>query len=155
MEMNVMSWGPTEDNGRSAKLGISRALLNDVIQASDFLCVCLRLSDLTRALLKKPQLELMKTGAGLVNTSRAEIIEKEALYSELASGRISAALDVYHQEPLTANDRLRKLPNVLLSPHMGYVTQEVYDVFFTQVVENIQAWHDGKPYRDALGGPTK
>jgi len=150
MGMDVVSWGPTDDKGRSQKLGVRRTTLDEVLLISDFLCVCLRLSDSTRTLLTRPKLSLMKNGASIINTSRAEIIEKQALYAELSSGRISAALDVFHQEPLPAEDPVRKFPNVLLSPHMGYVTGEVYETFFTQVVENITAWSSGKPYRDAL-----
>lgn len=148
--MNVVSWGPTEDNGRSDKMGVQRMSLSDCLQASDVLSINLRLSEKTRHLLGAKELSLLKNGGFLVNTSRAEIIEKDAFYSELKKGRICAALDVFYKEPLPEDDPIRKFQNVLLSPHMGYVTNEVYQIFFTQVVDNILAWKNGTAYKDAL-----
>ena len=148
--MNVISWGPTEDNGRSLRMGIQRMELADCLKNSDVLSICLRLSEKTRNILGAKELALLKDGVFLINTSRAEIIEKDALYEELESNRIWAALDVFYKEPLPQNDPLRRFSNVLLSPHMGYVTKEVYQTFFTQVVDNIIAWKNGAPYQDAL-----
>ncbi len=148
--MKVISWGPTEDKGRSANLGIERLPLEECLKESDALCICLRLSEKTKGLLHEEQLGMLKTGSALVNTSRAEIIDKDALYSELKKNRIWAALDVFYNEPLPIDDPLRTFPNVLLSPHMGYVTNEVYESFYSQVVENIQNWNKGAPYRNAL-----
>lgn len=150
MDMNVISWGPTADNGRSEKYGLQRIPLTEVLSQSDVLAICLRLSEKTRNLLAAPELERLKTGSLLVNTSRAEIIVKNDLYKELETGRFNAALDVFHNEPLDEDDPLRKFSNVLLSPHMGYVTEEVYEIFFEQVVDNIIAWDSGKPYKNAL-----
>ena len=148
--MNVISWGPTEDNGRSVRMGIQRMELAECLKNSDVLSICLRLSEKTRNILGAKELALLKDGVFLINTSRAEIIEKDALYVELGSNRIWAALDVFYKEPLPQNDPLRRFSNVLLSPHMGYVTKEVYQTFFTQVVDNIIAWKSGVPYQDAL-----
>jgi len=152
MDMNVVSWGLTPDGGRSEKLGISRVSLEECLSSSDFICICLRLSDSTRGLLGKAELSSIKNGATLINTARAEIVTKEALYAELSSERISACLDVHYEEPLPHADPLRQLPNVVLSPHMGYVTAEVYDLFYGQVVENLFNWNHGRPFNDALNG---
>jgi phosphoglycerate dehydrogenase-like enzyme len=150
MDMNVISWGPSPDQGRQEKYGILRLELAEVMKNSDVVAVCLRLSEKTKGILGPQELALLKDSACLVNTSRAEIIQKSALYAELKSARISGAFDVFYEEPLPADDPIRTLPNVLLSPHMGYVTHEVYEKFFSQVVENILAWKNGHPYRNAL-----
>ena len=76
--------------------------------------------------------------------------ERTALYEELRSKRFWAALDVFYAEPLPVNDPIRSFENVLLSPHMGYVTDEVYETFFNQVTDNVLAWKLGAAYRDAL-----
>lgn len=148
--MNVISWGPTEDNGRSKKLGVQRVTLAEALIQSDVLCICLRLSAQTKNLIGENELSHLKSSMSLINTSRAEIIEKNALYNELKRGRIYGAFDVFHHEPLSKIDPIRTFPNVLLSPHMGYVTTEVYDTFFNQVVDNIMAWKTGAPYQNAL-----
>lgn len=153
MDMNVISWGPTPDQGRQEKYGIRRLELAEVMRNSDVVTICLRLSEKTKGILGPQELALLKNGACLVNTSRAEIIQKNALYVELKSTRISGAFDVFYEEPLPIDDPIRKFPNVLLSPHMGYVTHEVYEVFFSQVVGNILAWKNGQPYRNALERP--
>lgn len=150
LDMTVISWGPTEDAGRSAKLGVERVSIDECLRRSDVLSVNLRLSEKTRSLIGSKELKTMKDGACLVNTARAEIVDKDALYVELRSGRIRGAFDVFHEEPLPPHDPIRSLPNVLLSPHMGYVTDEVYQLFFSQVVTNIISWKNGVPYKDAL-----
>lgn len=150
LDMNVISWGPTNDQGKAAKLGVERLSLDECLKRSDVVCICLRLSDQTRGLLKEKELRLLRDRSILINTARAEVVEKEAFYAELKSGRIGAALDVFYSEPLPQDDPIRSFPNVLLSPHMGYVTQEVYNIFFPQVVENILNWSEGRDYRDAL-----
>jgi phosphoglycerate dehydrogenase-like enzyme len=150
MDMKVLSWGPTEDAGRSAKLGIERATFEECMSRSDVISINLRLSEKTKGLVTAKALKSMKDGACLVNTARAEIVDKEALYAELKKGRIRGAFDVFHEEPLPTEDPFRKLPNVLLSPHMGYVTDKVYDTFFSQVAENILAWKQNQPFKNAL-----
>jgi phosphoglycerate dehydrogenase-like enzyme len=91
---------------------------------------------------------MMKAGALLVNTARGPIVDEDALIEALKSNKIrGAALDVFNQEPLAAGHPLRKLNNVLLTPHLGYVTEENYRMQFAQIVENIDAWLNGKPVR--------
>ncbi|MEJ2016496.1 MAG: NAD(P)-dependent oxidoreductase, partial [Limibacillus sp.] len=90
----------------------------------------------------------MKPDAALINSSRGEIVERQALLDWLARNpEASAALDVYETEPLPADDPLRGHPQLLLTPHVGYVSRENYTTFYTQTVENIRAWLAGKPIR--------
>ncbi len=152
--MKVSSWGPTPDGGRSEKLGIERIELRECLERSDYVVVGLRLSDQTRGLLGATELALLRDGAHLINAARAEIIDKNALYAELRSGRIFAGLDVFYQEPLPENDELRQFKTTVLSPHMGYVTRNVYETFFTQVAENIHNWSEQRPYRNALASES-
>lgn len=152
MNMRVVSWGPTEDRGRSEQYGVARLSLEQLFQESDIVAICLRLSDKTRGIIDQKVLALLKDGACLVNTARAEIVDKRALYDVLASGRIRGAFDVFYEEPLPVDDPMRTYPTVLLSPHMGYVTNEVYQIFFSQVVQNILAWTRGESFKNALAG---
>jgi phosphoglycerate dehydrogenase-like enzyme len=110
--------------------------------------VHLQLSPRTRGLIGAADLDLMKPDAYLINTSRGPIIDEDALVNALQTGRIAgAALDVYAQEPLPANHRLRRIPNLLLTPHIGYVTRETYAVFYADMVEGIAAFLGGHPQR--------
>jgi phosphoglycerate dehydrogenase-like enzyme len=116
----------------------------------------LKLSERSTGLLGRRELALMKPGAWLVNTSRGPIVDEAALIEALEKGSIAgAALDVYDAEPLPAGHPLRRLPNVVLTPHIGYVTREVYAQFYGETLENVLAWLDGAPTRvlnpDALG----
>ncbi len=90
----------------------------------------------------------MKPSAWIVNTARGEIIDQAALIEALEKGRIGgAAMDVYEVEPLPVDHPFRRLPNTVLSPHKGFVTEESYRVFYGETVENIRAWMDGEPIR--------
>jgi phosphoglycerate dehydrogenase-like enzyme len=89
----------------------------------------------------------MKAGAILVNTSRGPLIDEAALIEALTARKIVAALDVYDREPLPQNQPLRFLPNVVLTPHLGYVTAETFGVFYKQSIENVLAFLAGKPIR--------
>jgi phosphoglycerate dehydrogenase-like enzyme len=106
------------------------------------------LGDRSRGLVGARELGLMKSSAHLVNTSRGPIIDTAALIDALKAGTIAAAaLDVYDQEPLPLDHPLRGAPNLLLSPHLGYVTEENYRQLYGQIVENISAFLDGSPIR--------
>ena len=97
------------------------------------------------------ELEQMKSDACIVNTSRAPIIDQSALFMALQQGRIGgAALDVFDTEPLPADDPLRSLPNVILTPHIGYVTTETMRVFYGGILESLEAFLIGKPIRMLL-----
>jgi D-3-phosphoglycerate dehydrogenase len=105
------------------------------------------LGDRTRGLVSAADLGRMRPGAILVNTSRGPIVDEAALISWLRENPNHAALDVYEREPLPADHPLRKMENVTLSPHLGYVHQDNYRVFYGDTVENVAAWLAGKPIR--------
>ena len=143
--MRVIAWGPTLTDERAATADVTRVGLDDVFRESDVVSVHLRLSDRTRGLVTARQLGLMKPTAFLVNTARGPIVDERALLDVLKRGTIAgAALDVFDEEPLPSNHPLLALDNVLLSPHMGYVTQESYHQFFSQVVENLEIYFRGE-----------
>ncbi|MGH9196646.1 MAG: NAD(P)-dependent oxidoreductase, partial [Acidimicrobiia bacterium] len=122
-----------------------RISLDDLFRESDIVSVHLRLAEQTRGLITANHLSLMKPTAYLVNTARGPLIDEAALVKTLQERRIAgAALDVYEAEPLPPNHPLLSLENVVLSPHMGYVTREAYHVFFSQAVENIDTYLLGK-----------
>jgi phosphoglycerate dehydrogenase-like enzyme len=106
------------------------------------------LSERTRGIVGKSELALMKPSALFINTSRAAIVDEPALIDALTSGRIAgAALDVFGQEPLPADAPILRAPNTVLTPHLGYVTRETYEVYFPEALEDIEAWLAGKPIR--------
>ncbi|MGL6019252.1 MAG: NAD(P)-dependent oxidoreductase, partial [Gibbsiella quercinecans] len=117
-----------------------------LFEQSDVLSVHLVLSERSRGLVGRNELRAMKPGAFLINTSRAAIVDQPALLEALQQGWIAGAgLDVFEQEPLPANHPLRRLPNVLATPHLGYVADSNYRAYFQQAVEDIQAFIDGAP----------
>jgi D-3-phosphoglycerate dehydrogenase len=142
--MHVLAWGPTLDDERAAAAGARRVELTELFRRSDVVSVHLRLSDRTRGVVGAEQLSLMKPSAYFVNTARGALVDEEALLTALRENRIAgAALDVYQVEPLPAAHPLRSCENVVLSPHMGFVTREAYHLFFEQAVEAIDAYLRG------------
>ena len=120
----------------------------ELFRRADFVSVHLQLSPRTRGLIGAAELALMKPDACLVNTSRGPIVDESALVEALEAGRIAgAALDVYDLEPLPQDHRLRRIPNLLPTPHVGYVTRETYRVFYGDMVEGIAAFLAGTPLR--------
>jgi len=112
------------------------------------LSVHLVLSDRSRGLVGAREIALMKPTAILVNTSRGPICDTQAILAALKEGRLAyAGLDVYDKEPLPIEHPLRSAPNVILTPHIGYVTDENYRSSYPQIVENVRAFLDGKPVR--------
>ena len=106
------------------------------------------LSERSRGLVDAQALGWMKPTARLVNTARGPIVDEQALLQALRSGRLAgAALDVYTEEPLPADHPFRRLPNVLATPHVGYVSEQNYRQFYQQMIEDIQAWAKGVPIR--------
>lgn len=147
--MRVLAWSPNLDADRAAAAGAELATSKEaLLEASDFVTIHLVLGERTRGLVGEAELRRMRRGAYLVNTSRAPIVDQAALLKALAEGWIAGAgLDVYETEPLPADDPFRRLPNVLALPHIGYVTQANYRTFFTQAVDDIEAWLAGAPIR--------
>ena len=121
---------------------------DELLARSDVVSIHLVLGDRTRGLLGARELGLMKPTAYLVNTSRGPIVDEAALIRALREGTIAGAgLDVFEPEPLPADHPFRRLPNTVITPHLGYVTEETYRVFFGQAVEDIRAFLEGKPVR--------
>ncbi len=148
-DMPVLAWSPNLTDERCQTVGVERAPTLDVLlQRADIVTLHMVLSDSTRGLLGARELRLLKPTALLVNTSRGPLIDEAALLQTLAENRIAgAALDVYDTEPLPATHPLRTLPNVVTTPHIGYVTRETYQIFYDDAVEDIQAWLKGSPVR--------
>lgn len=143
--MRVLAWGPTLTEERAAAGGVARVALDRLFEESDMVNIHLRLSDGTRGLVTEDLLRRMKSTALLINTARGPIVDEAALRSVLAEGRIAGAgLDVYDAEPLPKDHPFLRLDNVVLTPHLGYVTHETYAIFFRQVVENIAAHLEGR-----------
>lgn len=143
--MRVLAWGPTLTAERAAASGATFVPLQRLLAESDVVSLHTRLSDLTRGMIGARELGLMKPTAYLVNTARGPLVDEVALLESLRSRRIAgAALDVYDTEPLPADHPLLALDNVVLTPHLGYVTREGYEAFFREVVDNVAAYLDGK-----------
>jgi len=146
--MNVAAWSQNLTEARCAVVGVRRADKEELLSTADIVTIHLVLSDRSRDLIGVPELARMKSSSYLVNTSRAPIVNRDALLHALRSRRIAgAALDVYDREPLPADDPLRDLDNVLLTPHIGYVTRENYRTFYQQAVEDVAAFLRGQPTR--------
>ena len=146
--MQLVAWSQnlTEDKAREA--GATRVEKDERFRRADFITIHLQLSPRTRGLVGAKELGLMKKSAFLINTSRGPIVEEAALISALRERRIAGAgIDVYDVEPLPQDHPLRKIDNAVLTPHLGYVTQDTFRIFYRQTVEDIRAFIDGKPVR--------
>ena len=147
--MNVLAWSEHLTEERAGAVGASVVPLPRLLAESDVVTIHLVLGDRTRGLLGERELAAMKPSALLVNTSRGPLIDQQALVAALTAGRLGGAgLDVYDEEPLPFNHPLRSTPRTLLTPHIGYVTEDVYRLFYGDVVEDIVAFLDGKPVRE-------
>ena len=154
--MEVIAWSQNLTEDTAAAVGARRVENSALFQQSDVVSIHLVLSDRTRGLVGETELALMKPDAFLVNTSRGPIVDERALIAALQAGRIAGVgLDVFDIEPLPLDHPLRLLPNVTLSPHLGYVTREMLAAFYADTVEAVLAWLDGTPIRianpEALG----
>jgi len=147
--MRVLAWSANLTAAHAAAHGAERVEKDALLGQSDIVSIHTILGDRTRALIGEREFALMKTSAILVNTSRGPIVDEAALISALAHERIAgAALDVFDREPLPMDHPLRNFPDkVILTPHVGYVAEEVYRVFYQDTVDAVQAWLDGRPMR--------
>lgn len=147
--MRVIAWSPNLTPERASAAGVEFASTKQqLLQDSDVLSIHMVLSEKTRHLLKAEDLALMKPSAFLVNTSRGPIVDEKALVDVLQAGKIAGAgLDVFEVEPLPLDHPIRKLGNVTLSPHTGYVSDTGYQEFWGHTVENINAFLDGEHER--------
>jgi phosphoglycerate dehydrogenase-like enzyme len=147
--MEVMAWSQNLTEEKSEKEGVTLASsLDELLSCSDFVSIHLVLSERTRHLIGSRELMSMKPHAYLINTSRAAIVDQNALLTALENKWIAGVgLDVYEQEPLPQNHPLRHLDNVLALPHLGYVSERNYRAYFKEAVENIQAYLKEDPIR--------
>jgi D-3-phosphoglycerate dehydrogenase len=146
--MNVIAWSENLKLSVAKDNQVLAVTKEEILEKSDFVTVHSVLSDRTRNLITKKDIELMKDTAFLINTSRGPIVNEFDLVEALEKNIIAGAgLDVYSIEPLPENHKLRFLPNALLLPHLGYVTRENYQIFYSQMFDNLQAFKDGKPIR--------
>lgn len=148
-DMDVVAWSANLTDERCAEVGARRAeTLDDLLLEADFVSLHLVLSDRTRGLIGRRELALMKPTAWLVNTSRGPLSDEDALLDAVRTGVIGgAALDVFGEEPLPADHPVRREPNVIATPHIGYVTAEAYASRYTEAVEDVVAYLDGSPVR--------
>jgi phosphoglycerate dehydrogenase-like enzyme len=146
--MKAIAWSQNLTAERAAAQGVERVEKDELFRGSDILSVHLVLSPRSRGLVGAREIGLMKPSAILVNTSRGPICDTDAIIAALQESRLAyAGFDVYDQEPLPMNHSLRTAPNVILTPHIGYVTDENYRSSYPQIVEDVIAFLDGKPVR--------
>lgn len=146
--METIGWSRNLTDAKAAEHGVRRVEREELFARSDFLSIHLVLGDRSRGLVGAEDLGRMKKTAYLVNTSRGPIVQQEALIAALSERRIAGAgLDVYDVEPLPADHPLRRLDNVVLTPHLGYVTDDTYRIFYADTVECVAAWARGAPLR--------
>lgn len=146
--MRVIAWSENLTAERAEQAGVTYVSKQQLFEQADVLSVHLVLSDRSRGLVDAQALDWMKPTALLVNTARGPIVDEAALIKALQKQRIGgAALDVFDQEPLPALHPFRTLDNVLATPHVGYVSRQNYELFFSQMIEDIQGWSAGEPIR--------
>ena len=146
--MQVVAWSENLNLSHANELGVLPMNKEDLIKTSDFISIHVVLGERYNNLITKNDLQMMKKSAFLINTSRGPIVNENDLVEALKSNQIAGAgLDVYDHEPLPDNHKLRFLPNALLLPHLGYVTAENYSIFYTQMLEDLEACVKGKPIR--------
>ena len=146
--MSVIAWSENLDLSHAKELDVLPVNKEDILKTSDFISIHVVLSERYKNLIKLKELDMMKKSAFLINTSRGAIVNEDDLIIALSTNVIAGAgIDVYEKEPLPPDHKLRFLPNALLLPHLGYVTAENYNIFYNQMLENLEACVKGKPIR--------
>jgi D-3-phosphoglycerate dehydrogenase len=146
--MKLIAWSQNLTAERCKEIGAELVSKDDLFRNADFVTIHLVLSDRTRGLVGAREFGLMKNTAYLVNTSRGPIVDEKALLDALGNKRIAGAgLDVFDVEPLPTDHPYRKLENVVITPHLGYVSQQNYERYYPDIVDDIRGWLDGKPVR--------
>ena len=146
--MQVMAWSENLDLNKCKKLDVLPSSKEDLITNSDFLSIHVQGGERYKDCITIKELDKMKKSAFLINTSRGPIVNEDDLIIALSTNEIAGAgLDVFEKEPLPENNKLRFLPNALLTPHIGYVTAENYNIFYNQMIESLEACVNGKPIR--------
>ncbi len=151
--MDVLAWSQNLDPAAARDLGVAPVAKGELLARSDVVSLHLKLSERSRGIIGAAELRAMKRSAYLVNTSRGPLVDEAALLDALHAGEIAGAgLDVYDEEPLPADHPLRSAPRTVLTPHVGYVTDGGYRLFYGDAVEDIAAWRDGSPVRVVTAG---
>jgi len=146
--MKVIAWSPNLTPEKAKEAGVDYASKEDLLRYADIVTIHVQLGDRSRGLLGAKDLALMKPTAYLINTSRGPIVDEAALIAALKEGRLAGAgVDVFDVEPLPLDHPFRKLDNVVLTPHLGYVSVQNYKTYFPDIVANIRNFIDGKPVK--------
>ena len=146
--MQVIAWSENLDLNKCKELDVLPSSKDDLISNSDFLSIHVQGGERYKDCITIKEFDKMKKTAFLVNTSRGPIVNEDDLIIALSTNEIAGAgLDVFEKEPLPENNKLRFLPNALLTPHIGYVTAENFSIFYSQMIEALEACVDGKPIR--------
>ncbi len=146
--MQVMAWSENLNLDTCKELDVLPSSKEDLIKSSDFLSIHVQGGERYKNCITIKEMDKMKKTAFLINTSRGPIINEDDLIIALSTNEIAGAgLDVYEKEPLPENNKLRFLPNALLTPHIGYVTAENYQIYYTQMIESLESCVNGKPIR--------
>ena len=146
--MQVVAWSENLNLTTANDLGVLPMSKEDLLKSADFISIHVVLGDRYKNLITAKEFSLMKKSAYLINTSRGPIINEQDMLAALKNSTIAGVgLDVYDLEPLPQDHKLRFLPNVLLLPHLGYVTAENYSIFYNQMLQNLEACLNGKPLR--------
>ncbi len=146
--MQVIAWSENLDLNKCKELDVLPCSKEDLISTSDFISIHVQGGERYKNCITLKEFDKMKKTAFLINTSRGPIVNEDDLIIALSTNEIAGAgLDVYEKEPLPENNKLRFLPNALLTPHIGYVTAENYNIFYNQMIEALEACVDGKPIR--------
>ena len=146
--MQVMAWSENLDLNTCKELDVLPCSKDDLVKNSDFISIHVQGGERYKNCITLKEMDKMKKTAFLINTSRGPIVNEEDLIIALSTNVIAGAgIDVYEKEPLPENNKLRFLPNALLTPHIGYVTAENYSIYYTQMIEALEACVNGKPVR--------
>jgi len=146
--MEVIAWSPNLTPERAGEAGVTRVDKDILFETADFITIHMPLSERSKGIIGRDDLAKMKKSAYLINTSRGPLVDEAALIEALVNNWIAGAgLDVYDSEPLPADHKLRELKNTVVTPHLGYVVKDNYQLKFSQTVENINAWMKGDPVR--------
>jgi len=147
-DMQVMAWSENLNLNRCKELNVLPTSKEDLIQNSDFISIHVRGGERYKNCIKLKEFDMMKKTAFLINTARGPIVNEDDLIIALSTNVIAGAgIDVYENEPLPSNHKLRFIPNALVLPHLGYVTAENYSIFYTQMFENLESCVSGKHIR--------
>ena len=149
--MEIQAWSQNLTEERCDEVGVSYVDRDTLFRSSDFISIHLKLSARVRQLVGAEEIAMMKPDAYLVNTSRAPIIDMEALTNALVKRQIAgAAIDVYDHEPVSPTDPIRNTQNLLMTPHIGYVTRETMDIFYGETLDAVEAMIAGTPIRELM-----